>query len=70
MIRTALGAGNGRLLRQLLTENFILTILAAIAGLLFASLSLELLRDFVSQITPRAREIVVDRGVLVFATVN
>ncbi|MCI0445203.1 ABC transporter permease, partial [bacterium] len=42
MIRSALGAGNGRLLRQLLTENLILTILAAIAGLLFASLSLEL----------------------------
>lgn len=69
MIRSALGAGNGRLLRQLLTENFILTILAAIAGLLFASLSLELLKDFVSQITPRAREIVIDREVLIFAIV-
>jgi putative ABC transport system permease protein len=67
MIRSALGAGNGRLLRQLLTENFILTILAAIAGLLFAYGSLDLLKDFVSQITPRAREITIDRGVLAFA---
>lgn len=66
MIRSALGAGNGRLLRQLLTENFILTILAAIAGLVFASGSLELLKDFVGQITPRAREIVIDHGVLAF----
>jgi putative ABC transport system permease protein len=67
MIRSALGAGNGRLLRQLLTENFILTIFGAIAGLVFASLSLELLKEFVSQITPRAREIEIDRGVLAFA---
>jgi putative ABC transport system permease protein len=66
MIRSALGAGNGRLLRQLLTENFILTILAATAGLVFASGSLELLKEFIGQMTPRAREIVIDRGVLAF----
>jgi len=66
-IRTAVGAGSGRLLRQLLTENLILALLAAAVGLLFATGSLDLLTRFAGQLTPRAREIAMDGRVLAFA---
>jgi len=67
VIRTAVGAGAGRLLRQLLTESLILALLAAGLGVLFASGSLRLLSDFAGPLTPRAREIAVDGWVLGFA---
>jgi len=67
VIRTAVGAGSGRLLRQLLTENLILALLAAGVGLLFATGSLELMIRFAGQLTPRAREIAMDGRVLAFA---
>ena len=68
VVRTALGAGNGRLMRQLLTENLILALIAAAAGLAFAAGSLELLVQFATRLTPRAREIHIDGSVLAFAT--
>jgi len=67
VIRTAVGAGAGRLLRQLLTESLILALLAAGIGVLFATGSVTLLTQFASQITPRAREITIDGWVLAFA---
>jgi putative ABC transport system permease protein len=67
VIRTAMGAGAGRLLRQLLTESLILAILAAGVGLAFAWASMELLTRFAAQLTPRAREISIDGWVLAFA---
>jgi putative ABC transport system permease protein len=66
-VRAALGAGKGRLLRQLVTESFILGLLAAGLGMLFASQSLKLLADFTARLTSRAREIHVDGGMLLFA---
>ena len=67
VVRSALGAGKGRLLRQLMTESFILSLLAAGLGVLFASQSLKLLTDFTARLTPRAREIHVDVSMLLFA---
>jgi putative ABC transport system permease protein len=66
LIRTAVGAGAARLLRQLLTENLILALAAAGAGMLFAAGGLHLLTDFAAQLTPRAHEISIDGWVLLF----
>jgi putative ABC transport system permease protein len=66
MIRTAVGAGAARLLRQLLTENLILALTAGCTGVLFAAGGLHLLADFAAQLTPRSREISIDGWVLLF----
>jgi putative ABC transport system permease protein len=65
-VRTALGAGRSRLLRQLLTESFLLAIAGGAVGLAIAYGSLEILTQFAARLTPRAREIHVDAGVLLF----
>ena len=67
VVRAALGAGKGRLLRQLFTESLLMAILAAGLGVLFASQSLRLLVEFTARLTPRAREIQVDSHMLLFA---
>lgn len=67
MVRSALGAGQGRLLRQLFTESFLMALAAAAFGVLFASQSLKLLVDFTARLTPRAREIQMDGHMLLFA---
>lgn len=66
-VRTALGAGHSRLFRQLLTESLLLALTGGAAGLLLAYESLGLLADFAARLTPRAREIHLDTGVLLFA---
>ncbi len=65
-VRSALGAGKIRLLRQLFTESFILAAIGGGLGLLLANSSLELFTAFAARLTPRAREIQIDSGVLFF----
>ena len=66
-VRTALGAGRSRLLRQLLTESAILACAGGLLSLALAYESLHLLTQLAARLTPRAHEIRIDGGVLLFA---
>ncbi len=65
-LRTALGASKGRLIRQALTENVVLSLLAGTVGLLFAWGGTVALRTIAPGALPRAETIRVDGSVLLF----
>jgi putative ABC transport system permease protein len=65
-IRTALGAGRWRILRQLFTESVILAIAAGVAGLLLAMAGTTLMSSYLPEGIPRIREISTDGPVLAF----
>jgi putative ABC transport system permease protein len=65
-VRTALGAGRLRLVRQLLTESFLLALLGGIIGVGVAEWSLSALVQLSPQDLPRLHEVVIDRWVLAF----
>jgi len=65
-IRSSLGAGKGRLVRQLLTESVLLACLGAVAGLAFAWSGTRLLVNLSPTILPHASEITIDGRVLGF----
>jgi putative ABC transport system permease protein len=65
-IRTALGAGWQRLVRQLLTESVVLAVMGGAAGLLLARWSLRVVRVINPGNIPRLEEISINGGVLAF----
>ncbi len=65
-IRVALGAGRGRLARQLLTESLLLAALGGALGFAFASWSLNLIKAVNGVDIPRLAQVSVDGRVLAF----
>jgi putative ABC transport system permease protein len=65
-LRTALGAGRGRLIRQLLTESVLLAAVGGIAGLVLAYWGVKLLVAFSPKNIPRLDEVTLDGRVLGF----
>jgi predicted permease len=66
-LRVALGAGWGRITRQLLTESAVLALGGGVLGVIVAILARSLLVSFTERFTPRAAEIGIDGSVLLFA---
>ncbi|MGH9158796.1 MAG: ABC transporter permease, partial [Vicinamibacteraceae bacterium] len=66
-IRTALGASKRRLVRQALTENLVLAVLAAGVGVLLAWLATAALRAWAASALPRLETVGLDVNVLLFA---
>ncbi len=68
VVRQSLGASQGRLIRQMLTESVLLSIAAGVVGVAAASWSLRLLLLLAPSNVPRLSEIAIDARVLIFAT--
>jgi predicted permease len=65
-MRAALGAGRGRLVRQLLTESTLLGVFGGVLGVGFAWLTIDMLTTFVGRFTSRTGEIALEPTVLLF----
>ncbi|MGH9401905.1 MAG: ADOP family duplicated permease [Terriglobia bacterium] len=68
-LRTALGADRRRIVRQLLTESMLLSLLGGIAGLVMAYKGIALLRTWNPGNLPRIEDVRLDPAVLIFTGV-
>ena len=65
-VRVALGAGRGRLVRQLLTESTVLALAGGVAGILLAFLGLTLMRKVALNALPSYAHLAIDPGTFIF----
>jgi putative ABC transport system permease protein len=65
-VRTAMGAGRGRIAAELLTESLVLGVLGGVLGLMLAFAGLKLLVALGPRSVPRLQEIGIDGRVLAF----
>ncbi len=68
-VRSALGAGRRRIIRELLTESVSLAVVAGIFGLVIAQVGVRLVQRFGPQTLPRLDEVAINGRVLLFALV-
>jgi putative ABC transport system permease protein len=68
-VRLSLGASRGRLIRQLLTESMLLSLLGAAGGVALAYAGLEVLRTTSTDTIPRISDIRLDTRVLLFTAI-
>jgi putative ABC transport system permease protein len=66
-VRLSLGAGRGRLIRQMLTESVLLSLVGGAAGVATAVGTLDVIVRFVPSSIPRLNEVRIDCVVLAFA---
>ena len=68
-VRTAMGAGQGRIARQLVTETVVFSVAGGVLGVTIALGGLALVRAWAPAELPRVAELRLDAGVLAFAFV-
>ncbi len=66
-VRASLGAGRGRLVRQVLAEGLLLGVLGGVAGMLLAAFAVPALLSRAGALIPRSQAVTVDAGVLLAA---
>ena len=67
-LRAALGAGHGRIVRQVLAESLVVAVLAGVAGLVVTWWTLRALITLVPDGLPRVESVRIDATVVVFST--
>jgi len=68
-LRAALGASRARLIRQLITESLVLSVIGGAAGILLAAWSVRVFGSLIPETIPRGDEIKIDAEVFVYALV-
>jgi len=66
ILRTVLGAGRGRLLRQLITESLLLALVGGVVGLFLGFALVRALGTYIAEALPQAAEISLDARLLAY----